>query len=714
MNEKLEVVISADISALSKELQAANKLLQQHERNYKGVQNAISTNTQRTRELEGQLKRLNSGFQSGSVSQAKFTKESDRLTSELRDVNQSTAGYQKELRRLDAEIKRVTASSNKYNSTAGQTTTATHKLEKGVGGLGKTTRVNAVPAMTSFSQVIQDSPYGIQGVANNIQQLTMQMGYLSKSAGGTKAAMQALIGSLAGPAGILLAVSAVTSILTAMANKGISVGDIFNKLTGSFDSAAFAQKKFAEEATKSVAGAQGEIAVIRSLMKVVQDETVSREKRNDAIGILQDKYPGYLDNLTTENSTTKEITTSVNKLTAALENRAKVQAATQLITEKAEELFKKRIELQKEEADAVQKSLAAQQQGYNAYANGVGGAAFDLGAARIATEERVGKEFKKRLSSSEKEYQSFIDSLNQIINDTPDLNDLFSGGKGGGPEFDDDGKRKPVQSVVALPKGISASIDATREFNQELKNQIALMKIIQSDLTVGSAAYNQFGETIATLEDRLSGGFISMQEGTLAVTDAFSAMNEGITKEVAEMSMQQAAMMQILAAGFSSAITSIGNDLAAGELTIESFAKTLRGMVIKIVAASLSQALAQAIAGASSSSAATGPAAAFTLPAFLASSVGAIMGAFGSIPGFATGGMVGGNSYQGDKILARLNSGEGVLTAQGVQNAGRMLSQPNTASGGSNQLEVSGVIQANGQVLQVILDRATARNNRIS
>lgn len=38
------------------------------------------------------------------------------------------------------------------------------------------------------------------------------------------------------------------------------------------------------------------------------------------------------------------------------------------------------------------------------------------------------------------------------------------------------------------------------------------------------------------------------------------------------------------------------------------------------------------------------------------------------LPEFATGGMVGGTSYTGDKVLARVNSGEGILTAQGVDN----------------------------------------------
>lgn len=38
------------------------------------------------------------------------------------------------------------------------------------------------------------------------------------------------------------------------------------------------------------------------------------------------------------------------------------------------------------------------------------------------------------------------------------------------------------------------------------------------------------------------------------------------------------------------------------------------------------------------------------------------------LPEFAEGGVVPGTSYTGDKVLARLNSGEGILTAQGMQN----------------------------------------------
>lgn len=101
------------------------------------------------------------------------------------------------------------------------------KAEKGLKQFGKSTdqagqktkqmgrqlSTNAVPALTSFSQVVQDAPFGIQGVANNITQLTAQFGNLSTASGGAKNALKGMIASLAGPAGILLAISVVTSLL---------------------------------------------------------------------------------------------------------------------------------------------------------------------------------------------------------------------------------------------------------------------------------------------------------------------------------------------------------------------------------------------------------------------------------------------------------------------------------------------------------------------
>ena len=105
----------------------------------------------------------------------------------------------------------------------------------------------------------------------------------------------------------------------------------------------------------------------------------------------------------------------------------------------------------------------------------------------------------------------------------------------------------------------------------------------------------------------------------------------------------------------------------------QGFVKGLANTVTDLIAMYLSQAIASSIAGATASGAATGPAAIFTTPAFIATAVGGVLSAFATIPKFETGGIVGGNSFTGDKLLARINSGEMVLNQKQQRNVAGMI-----------------------------------------
>ncbi len=77
----------------------------------------------------------------------------------------------------------------------------------------KTSAINAGGAVTSFGRIIQDAPFGIIGVANNITTLSEQFVSLKMQAGGTTAALQAMKASLFGPLGLTVAISAITTAL---------------------------------------------------------------------------------------------------------------------------------------------------------------------------------------------------------------------------------------------------------------------------------------------------------------------------------------------------------------------------------------------------------------------------------------------------------------------------------------------------------------------
>lgn len=86
-------------------------------------------------------------------------------------------------------------------------------------------------------------------------------------------------------------------------------------------------------------------------------------------------------------------------------------------------------------------------------------------------------------------------------------------------------------------------------------------------------------------------------------------------------------------------------------------------------------------------------------PVMAVAAIASVIAALANIPKFAEGGVVGGSSYYGDRILARLNSGELVLN-QGQQAAlSDMLDRP------VQRVEITGRMTASGRDLQYIFDK---------
>ena len=95
------------------------------------------------------------------------------------------------------------------------------------------------------------------------------------------------------------------------------------------------------------------------------------------------------------------------------------------------------------------------------------------------------------------------------------------------------------------------------------------------------------------------------------------------------------------AAAVGQAFSTIGASMVANlglaEGAMGAFQATMAQLAIDLIAQALSTSIANAIIAGTASGAASGPAAAFVTPALIASTVGSVIGAFASIPAFATG-----------------------------------------------------------------------------
>lgn len=207
---------------------------------------------------------------------------------------------------------------------------------------------------------------------------------------------------------------------------------------------------------------------------------------------------------------------------------------------------------------------------------------------------------------------------------------------------------------------------------------------------------------------------LRLPKHTLPTTEGglkgLGTLREAVSRQRAKAAREEAEANDLLA----TSISGVGNALQGlSGITDDNTAKMLQWMatVLQSVGQALPAILSltaaqktQAVAGAAASSSVLGPIS-------VAASIASVVAAIASIPKFAEGGIVGGTSYYGDKILARVNSGE--LIANKPQQR-RIWQEMQAARGAtlSTAVEVGGEFRLRGEDLLVSLERASRRKSR--
>lgn len=169
-------------------------------------------------------------------------------------------------------------------------------------------------ALQNLGRVASDAPFGFIAIQNNIDPLIQSFTQLKASTGSTGGALKALGASLAGPAGVLLGFTLVSSAVTVAIQKYGSLGGAIDALFGKYTqldrdvlAAAKSYDKFNESARQSneiiraeSASVQGEVSKVEALAKIVDNQTLSYEQRNAALNQLKAINKDYFGGLDIE------------------------------------------------------------------------------------------------------------------------------------------------------------------------------------------------------------------------------------------------------------------------------------------------------------------------------------------------------------------------------------------------------------------------------
>jgi len=232
----------------------------------------------------------------------------------------------------------ITADNQQAVQNIQETVTATTKLGTAFKTLPSTSN-QATFALSNLSRVAQDAPYGFIGIANNLNPLLESFQKLQVSAGGTSGALKAMASGLMGPAGIGLALGAVSSIIVAFGPK------IADFISGT-NEATKAEEKFAQGLRDARAEASETGIRLQAYLTISENANVSEERRAEAFKAVKNE-------LSKVNAAYASTITNVDQARAAVDLYTQALVAQALTSRYIDEIANKTIAL----ADANKRIL---------------------------------------------------------------------------------------------------------------------------------------------------------------------------------------------------------------------------------------------------------------------------------------------------------------------------------------------------------------------
>ena len=251
------------------------------------------------------------GVKAGLDSAAKASEQAANATKKLTAAEKDEAYWASQAGRAEAErAVKTNIAKGRAKELALQTINLTKVTKEGKTQTGLN---NAI--LVEAGRAASDAQYGMQGMANNIGQLTTLMGQHMQTQGGFVASMRELGRSFFGIQGVLIGIQLFISFLPKLEKLYKSL----NTNAGKFNDAIL-------ETTENTAKLIGNFKLY---IKLLRDSNTSEEDRLELVKKLNEEYPGFNSSILTSSKNQKEQNDEVERFIKLLKARARAEAAQQ-------------------------------------------------------------------------------------------------------------------------------------------------------------------------------------------------------------------------------------------------------------------------------------------------------------------------------------------------------------------------------------------------
>jgi hypothetical protein len=581
MNE-LQIRLTADIKDLQSALNKAKASLKSFES-----------------ETAADSEKSNVGFKRkiGLIEQLTLKAKALKVSLTQATNEQQIAKYNAQLEQTNIELARLNALGKSFAAPAVK---SFDNLKRSAGA--------ASGAAISFGRIIQDAPFGIIGVANNIQNFGEQFVALGDKSTTAAGKLKLFFSALITPSNLaILAVSALTA-----AWQAYQLG-AFDALFAT-ESLSKKLKEISDNTKSATANASVELIKVENLKKTIEDETLSRDERFKAVKKLIELYPQIFSLGDKEKLLNGQLVKSYEILTQAIVAKAKASIAEQELPElvKQKEIVDSTLK-SKEALLAVEEERLKTASRLTSIGETFTGSEFEQ-ISRIITPLKADVE---ELGLRQKELQINIDGYTQsVVSYSNQYEELIDKNINSTSELNTEvGKlKRTFESIIALPNGglpRSGDVEALRRQFQRL----------QEGGRVGTTGEEFIQSSLQKVKEQ---GIITTLP-TKEISDNFKELSNEIKFTVDDLAQAFTGLGSVIGRAF--------NNPQLG-----TFLGTFLTFASKLVAANFKIAGSNAVAGASQASLATGPAAPLTLPAFIAGALGVVAAAFAAFGNFGSSG----------------------------------------------------------------------------